>query len=349
MKFCIVSRVFDENLIYRENIIYEAIIKSGYVCDVYYVDCLTEQASQKDDNFIECKKLIWYKDASISISSKLITSNYDVAIISDVRQFFTLLFAIILRIKGVKILYEHEQRSYGNGLFGISYTLFVVIPMLFIMVRISDIVRIPNLLCYRLIKHVRCNQSKLLFTPLAIKEKLINYGEKKNDEIFRIVWTGKEANKKNIGIVIDAFLMSDIGLSELIIVTNETIEYPINSGKIKIINKLLAYEELLKLYNIVDIAIWTSPTQSIFDAASVGCNVICPKNNILKNIYEYTNLINLAEVSTDINGLCNFNKVNILKYKEIILEINKRKYFTKEKYEFTGFKYLKKILTKLNE
>jgi hypothetical protein len=349
MKFCIVTRVFDDNLIYRENIIYEAIIRSGYVCDVYYADVLSRQATQKDINFIKCKKFIWFKDASISFSSKLIRGNYDVAIVSDVRQFFPLIFTVILKLKGVKIVYEHEQRSYGNSLFGILYTFFLVMPMLFVMVRISDIIRVPNLLCYRLIKDVRCNPRKLLFAPLAIRERIIKCREEKNDKFFRMVWTGKEANKKNIGLVIEAFLKSNIELSELIIVTNETIKYPIYSEKIKIINQLLTYDELLKLYKMVDVAVWTSPTQSIFDAASVGCNVICPQNNIFKNIDEYTNLINLSELNTDINGLADFSDYNIDKYKEIILKIKRRKIFNKEYYAFTGDKYLIKILNKINE
>jgi hypothetical protein len=350
LQFCIINRTFDENLGYRENVTFMAIGKLGHNCDIYCIIGNKISPILNDDsyNLFICSPKISFNDISLAFNLNVFLRRYDIAFIHEVRQLFTFIYYLVLKIKGVIIIYEHEQRSDGLSFFSRMYSKLFVRPMLYVVCKSADFIRSPNKISSDYL--VSINQkfrSKIVEIPLAVNTNIFYPSEQYYDgnRQFKLCWTGKNPSAKNISIIIDALSKIDPTIAkkiEFTIVTNEALNISVNGVLVREINGLLTATQLGEFYRSCSASIWTTPTQSYFESAACGNFVLCPLNGLPQSIAEYSDAFISIDCETNMQGLATRIECNVDKYAEAILHAYEL-WLSKTKttgYSYSGEKYL---------
>ena len=267
--------------------------------------------------------------------------------IYDAKQLIPFFVAKLCVKRNIKYIYEHEQRDEGRTYLGrIRYKL-VTRYLLRYLATNASLIRVATLGAKNLLLK-ECGQkveekirlSSLFYSPaISFKSKLLRHKFRtensyfNKDVVFAITGNFLSESKK-IHLIINVFRIINNPNFKLLIqgrfvdsYYENTIIKIANYDWLKVNNYTLNPCSLNELFNGIDYAIYTSPTNSFFESLGAGTPVLVPRGSATEhltnnNIYKYggehnidysSNLIKNDSIVDDIVNLISVLKLDYTK------------------------------------
>lgn len=219
----------------------------------------------------------------------------DIVHIYEGRQYATYLIARKCWRCGIPFVYEQEQRCDGSSFHGKLWSRLFVRRWLRWIAKRASLIRVVTPGALEYINEVsgvdlssKCDITTLGFNDgLFYADDTLRDGFRRrlgiDDDEVTVAITGKFARWKRLEIPIDAFKETPNKKLRLLIqgsfengLMEEVVERAKDDPRISISSGLLDRPSLNEFYNGVDYLVWTSPTNSFFEALGTNTKIIIP-------------------------------------------------------------------------
>lgn len=227
----------------------------------------------------------------------------DIAHLYEGRQFAPYLAARTCVRLGIPFVYEPEQRSDGSSLAGRAWSRLVARPWIRFLAEKSALIRVvtPGALEYLNQVCGRDLSAKTVLVTLAYNErdffpdadlrKAFRAREGLADGLIGVGLTGKFSPQKKIEAAIEGFKRAANGRMRLFIqgafesgYREKILAACAGDPKISVRDGLLDRRRLNEFYNGMDYLLWTSPTNSFFEALGTDTKIIVPFGDATRHL-----------------------------------------------------------------
>ena len=289
------------------------------------------------EKLIRIRPYFYYKDFIYFNFKKFINKvNPDLVHLYDGIQFLPYWVAKYCKKKNIPFIYEHEQRHFSKNIFGLARFYFVTRWQIKFLANNARIIRVANegskifleKICAEKVKN------KIIKSPIGYPKNIFFYdfrieqnerdrlGIAINETI--LCTTGKFIRDKQVHNLIREFIASKKDNWLLIVQGIATDDYwaeiikaANGCPRVLLRRELLSPENLNKLINICDYAIFTSATTSYFEALGSGSKILVP-NGSATDLLEDEFIIKYGDIAT-----IDYVK-NLIVNKDVIREIFKK-------------------------
>ncbi|MDA8699923.1 hypothetical protein N9M02_01705 [Amylibacter sp.] len=287
-----------------------AFLESRMKLDIYFF----EGSPKKTGPTFKCWG-VQFKKFFLFFSLRFILTKYDYIIVSDLRQIAPLFFLYTKIFSSTKIIIEHEQRNFGITIFGKIITFILYLPFHIAFWR-ADLIRSPNVFSSKFLSYFFFKKKKIVILPLAVVKPPLGKQRMLETPKIKILWSGKRFWEKSGRLLIK--LITEIDDLYLTILTSDKMD--INHPRIKIL-PLKNKREFEKCSSNFDLCVYLSPTQSIYDTASLGLPTLVPGQFVPNTAYTENNFIKLT-LQTDKNGVVNETNENYEILRQSVGQLN---------------------------
>lgn len=285
-----ISPVFDTRHSYRENVLCDY-LENNSKLNIFFFKGPHSDIGYK----FKCWG-VQFKSFFLFFSLRFILTKYDYIVVSDLRQIAPLFFIYAKIFSKTKIIIEHEQRSFGVSISGKIITFLLYLPFHIAFWR-ADLIRSPNVFSSNFLSYFLFKREKIIVLPLAVVEPLLGNKRLLKAEKINVLWSGKRFWDKSGRLLTK--LITETDYLYLTILTSDKLD--ITHPRIKIL-PLKDKREFEKCLINFDLCVYLSPTQSIYDTASLGLPTLVPDQFIPDSEYTENNFIKLF-LKIDKNGV----------------------------------------------